>query len=490
MIKITTLNIGLNTVKYMVFRDASAVSWGTLPLEGAVKNGVILEPAALGEKLRPLFSSGKLPRDRVIFSLNGLPFSYRFFTLPAMEPSALPEALARMAGQEMPLAPEDMYLSWRAYPAAGNERQFLVTGISRQPVDALIRMSTVAGVRPYLMCLPHISLAALTGRDNAIIADFEADYSNITLVVHGVPVGMHTIPAPGPEANLPDLASHLVRELTRMAGFYNDSHPGNPIPPTTPVLLTGELSGAPEVLRLIGEAAEYPVELLRELPANTVTVPPDAPLASFAVNIGDALQDGLPRRRPAADPFLVREINLQHITAEQAAVKKRPLSLKMLTITAFLVISTGALAAGYLSQSQTGAQAVQLRIELQQAREQLSQVQAASALAAKTTGDINAALANKQRLERENQLILNPRDSVADIRLLTRSLPPAATFNNIEVSPGQISINGITTSPEQVVTYVRSLEASGKFAAANIVWLDRYSGGKSPVITFLITIVR
>ena len=490
MIKITTLNIGLNTVKYMAFRDASAIEWGSLPLAGAVKNGVILEPSILGEQLRPLFVSGKLPRERVICSVNGLPFSYRFFTLPMMEPSALREALERMARQEMPLAPEDMYLSWRGYPAEKDERQFLVTGITRRPVDALIKMAAAAGIRPYLMCLPHISLAALTRRDNAIIVDFEPDYSNITLVVQGKPVGMHTVPLTGPEANLQDMTGHLAHELNRMTGFYNDNHPKNPIPETTPVLLTGELSNEPETLGLIQEKTGYPVELLRELPADTVVMPPEAPLATFAVNVGDALQDGIPHGHPAIDPALVRDLNLRNIIEARAGGKKAAVSMKKVLLSAALVIGIGALAAAYFPQNQANAKAAQLKAELQQAKQELAQRQAASGLAAQTSNTISAVIASTQQIEQENQKILNTRDSVSDLKFLTQCLPPASTFNTLNVSPGHININGVTTAPERVIDYVRSLETSGKFAAANIIWIDRYGSGDNQIISFLMTIIR
>jgi Tfp pilus assembly protein PilN len=444
----------------------------------------------VGEQLKPLFSSGKLPGERVICSINGLPFSYRFFTLPRMEPPALHEALARMAKQEMPLAPEDMYLSWRAYPAEKDERQFLVTGIPRRPVDALITIASAAGIRPCLMCLPHISLAALTSRDNAIIVDFEPDYSNITLMVQSIPVGMHTVPSPGPEANLQDMTGHLIRELTRMTGFYNNNHPRNPIPETTTILLTGELSNEPETLKLIQEETGYPVEILKELPANTVVIPPEAPLAAFAVNIGDALQDGVSHGHPASDPALVRDINLQNIIEERAGGKKHVISIKKVLLSAALVIGIGALAVAYLSQNQASVEVAQLQAELQQAKRQLTQTQAAVDLAAQTSNTINAMISSTQQIERENQKILNPRDSVSDLKFLTQSLPPASTFNTIDISSGQININGTTTAPERVIDYVRSLETSGKFAAANIIWIDRYQSVNNPLISFLITIIR
>ncbi len=489
--KVTTLNIGLNTIRYMVFRDTSAVAWGTLPLTGTVKNGLIQEPETAGGQLKSLFTSGKLPREKVICSINGLPFSYRFFTLPGMDAPSVNEAVARLARQEMPLKPEDMYLSWRAYPAGKDEWQFLVAGISRRPVDALIKMTSAAGIRPYLMCLPHISLATLTHRDNTIIVDFEPDYSNITLVVQGVPVGMHTVPPSGPEANLQDMTGQLIREIRRMTGFYNDNHLANPIPETTAILLTGELSQAPETAKQIQDETGYLVESLNEPPPDTVIIPPEVPLSTFAVNIGDALQDGVQHGYPAADQTLVQDINLRDIIEGRAGGKKHEGLLREVLLVSALVIGIGGLASAFLSQNEAVDRVAFLQAELQQSQQELVQIQASAALDMQTLNTINEIISSTQRLEQQNQEILNPRDGVSDINLLTKSLPPATTFNTIDVNSSQISIAGITTAPERVMEYVRSLESSGIFTAANIIWIDKFSNANNEIsISFLITVIR
>jgi Tfp pilus assembly PilM family ATPase/Tfp pilus assembly protein PilN len=489
MMRLTTLHIGSNSIKYMVFRDAVAVAWGTVPLTGVVKNGLIQDPAAAGQQLKSLFASGKIPGDRVICSINGLPFSYRFFTLPKMDALSVDEAITRMAKQEMPLAPEDMILSWRAYPAEKEEWQFLVTGVTRRPVDALIKTFSEAGIRPYLMCLPHLALPLLTSRANAIIVDFEPDYSNITLVVQGVPVGMHTVPSSGADANLQDATGQLIRELTRMTDFYNDNHPRNPITDTTAILLTGELANEPETMRLLQEKTGYPVEILKELPANTLAVPAEVPLATFAVNLGVALRDRVPPGSPAADPALVRDINLTNIIAERAGVKKHGGSGKKLILSSVIVLGVIGLITAYLSQNQTADKISQLKAELQQGKEQLAQNQESARLANQTEASIRQIIASTQQIKNESQNILNPRDSVSDLNFLTHSMPPSTFFNSIDVNTTQISIQGITAFQERVMEYVRILESSGIFTAANIIWLDKASSTGAGV-SFLIVIIR
>jgi Tfp pilus assembly PilM family ATPase/Tfp pilus assembly protein PilN len=486
MTRLTTLHISSNTIKYMVFKDAAAVAWGTVPLAGVVKNGLIGDPAAAGQTLKSLFAAGKIPTDRIVCSINGLPFSYRFFTLPKMDANSIDGAIFRMAKQEMPLAPEDMILSWHAYPAEKNEWQFLVTAVTRRLVESLIKTFSLAGIKPHLMCLPQVAMASLTSRTNAVIVDFEADYSNITLVLNGVPVGMHTVPSTGADANLQDATGQLARELTRMTDFYNDSHPKNPINDTTAILLTGEFSNEPETVKLLQDKTGYPVEILRELPANTLAGPPEVPLAAYAVNIGVALRDrALPN---VGDQALLREINLTSIAA-RSAVKKQTGMSKNLVFPAILALGIIAFVGGYLSQTSAGDKISQLKADLQQSQTQLTQKQQSVALVSQTETGISQKIAGARQIISESQKIFSPRDSVKDLDFLTRSMPPATTFNYFDVNDSQISMAGITTSQERVVEYVRAIESSGLFSAANIIWIDKGSG-TSPSVTFMIVIIR
>jgi Tfp pilus assembly protein PilN/Tfp pilus assembly PilM family ATPase len=485
----TTIDIGARTLKYVAFQNASAVAWNTEPLAGAVKNGLILEPEKIGQQIKALFSSAKLPREKVIYSLNGLPFSYRFFTLPEMDQSSISEALTRMTRQEMPLAPEEMYLSWRVYPAEKDEHQFLVTGVARKAVDVLIKMSVDAGVKPSLLCLPHLSLAALTDRDNAVIVDYEPDYTNLTLVVHGIPAGMHTVQLSGLEASRREMTGQLMRELTRMTGFYNDNHHKNPLPDSTPILLTGQLSGETETADLIRETTGYPVEILKELPANTLNVPSEVSLATYAINLGDVLQENTsPKKTAGSIPS--RDFNLINIIEERSSSKKpRGFSKKMALWTA-LEIGAVALIIAFLMFYQAGNRITQLNTELQNVKQELQKRQESVKQARQAEENIKQISSRVQQVNQQNQNILNPRDSVADLKLLTQSFPPLTTFETIDVTSGQINIKGITTSQEQVMNYVRTLETSGGFSAVNLIWIDRAPSGSVLGISFLITIIR
>ena len=97
MTTITTLNINSSSIKYLAASDDIITHWGILPSKDILKNGVIQQPLTTGKQIKALFASESLPDDRVICSINGLPFSYRVLTLPKLNAADLDEAISRAA---------------------------------------------------------------------------------------------------------------------------------------------------------------------------------------------------------------------------------------------------------------------------------------------------------------------------------------------------------------------------------------------------------
>ncbi|HTY82363.1 MAG TPA: PilN domain-containing protein [Dehalococcoidales bacterium] len=482
--RITTLNISSKAIRYAAVQNSVVTAWGTEPLASPIRNGLILEPDELGLQIKAMLASSKISADRVIYSLNGLPFSFRLFSLPEMDEESLNEAIIRMVRKEMPLAPEDMYISWRAYPGGDEGKQYLVTGIARRPVDALRKMSAVAGIKSSALYLPHVTLTHLTERTESIVIDFEPDCSSLTLIVDGVPVGMHTVPASGAEASLADMASNLARELNRMVGFYNDSHPNAPVEPTTPVLLTGEPAGVLETISLIQEKTPYPIEVLKRLPGSSLTVPSDLPLAAYAVNIACVIHDSTNAPRRGSEPTF-KEIDMASAGEERAKAPKKPTSWLKKLFWGAVAVGVIALVSGAISQFQAMNTISQLEQSLNLSQQTLTQKQSSVKQFQQTESLINQKLASKQKLDDELKLFLNQRETVADMDLITRSFPASTYFTTIDVGSEQITINGVTTIQEKVVEYIRTLENSGSFKSVEIEWIK--SNGASSV-AFMITI--
>ena len=77
--KITTLNISSNVIKYVTSNGSGKLKHGSVSPEGLINNGLILQPDTIAGQIKSMFTRDAVPMDRVICSINGLPFSYRLF---------------------------------------------------------------------------------------------------------------------------------------------------------------------------------------------------------------------------------------------------------------------------------------------------------------------------------------------------------------------------------------------------------------------------
>ncbi len=484
--KITTLNISSNVIKYVATNGNGKVKHGSISPEGLINNGLILQPDTIASQIKALFSSNALPKDRVICSINGLPFSYRLFTLPKMEPAAFNEAVARVIRKEMPISPDEMYLLWQAYPAENNEWQVLVAGITRQPVDNLIKTLSAAGIKPYFLDLQHLSLARLSDEKDAIIVECEKDYSNIVMLVGGVPQALHILPSLGSQADLQDEIRQVVSRLNKMVNFYNSNHPKNPIKDTTKILLTGELVNDSSVLELVKKEVSYPVELL------TITNKKisDLPVHEFAVNAGSLLMKVMPERQISRDTAPYRDVNLGRIARELqgAAISSKSNKIIIGSIIAF--VGVAALAFAFLSQNQ-------VRTEISEIQTQLDVANAAydaarSALNASRAAQDNIAdiKAQTDSLNAYYQDILNSMDYVSDIAAITQSEPEGIMFTSLEIGSRQIIVFGRADTPFSVVEFARALERKGGFTKAEIERIEFATSDAGPAFSFYISITR
>jgi Tfp pilus assembly protein PilN len=479
---LTTLNISSNAVRYLVARSGSIVDWGKVPLPGVMQNGMITHPETAGARVKSLFASRKLPRERVVLSFNGLPFSYRLISLPKMAQPALSEAVTRAARKEMPLSLDDMYLSWQAYPDGREEWECLVLGVTPPPVDALMRTFAVAGIRPCVLDIKHLLLSELNHRRDAIIVDFESDFTHIALVAGGIPVGMHTVPSFGPAAQLGDEIAMLSGELARMVGFYNSSHPERPLPETASLLLTGELSADPSVATALQNESGYRVERL----VPSLDVPPALPVHEYAANIGAVLKNAVPARTAAgAPPFF--SLNLDKIVRSRKPAPKTVGIIKRLCLPVVLAAALGLLAGGLWLQYQSQADVAQLRAGLAQADRTLAQSLALVDQSARDEADIAKLATSAQALQDKNQSILAPETYVEDLSRLVLALPVGVSFDSFDMRAGQVVVKGTAAGSPPVVQFARNVESSGVFTRADIMWIKKATGSAGGV-SFMVVI--
>ncbi|MCX8126586.1 MAG: pilus assembly protein PilM, partial [Dehalococcoidia bacterium] len=188
------LDITPSVIKAISFRGTKVDKAVRTPLAaGLVREGLILQPAAVGAVIAGLFRSSGLPGDRVAVSVAGMPYSYRTITLPKIKPSLRDEAIGRAARREIPGPVEELCLSWQLLRQTAEELEYFVVGVPRSAVSAVSATLRAAGVRSFLMDLRALALARAVGVGQAIVADIGTDSIEIVIVAGGVPVVLHSV---------------------------------------------------------------------------------------------------------------------------------------------------------------------------------------------------------------------------------------------------------------------------------------------------------
>lgn len=464
-----TLSISATGIRLLSVKGRQVKKWGSTPLAPRlVRDGLILQPKAVGAAIDTLFKSTKIPKKRVITSLTGLSFTYRILSLPRMKPALLEEAILRAARKEIPLPLEELYLSWQAIGGGHDELNFSVVGVPRNLIDAMVQTLAEAGVKPYIMDLKPLALARAASRGDALIVALEPDCFDIVLVANGIPTIMHTITPRGGGASLEDNIRRLTDELSKTVEFYNSSHPENPLSPTTPLLLTGELSADATTSQLIQAEIEYPVEPL---------VPPlkfsaDLPVALYASNMGLALKKIPQKAVSKEDATRFHDINLNILSGKYKS-RARLVLLRYILLPLALVIAIGLLFPVYQVKSRADAETMRLQTELSRVSQELHQARLASDEAKQIEDTINEIATDVETLKQEHRDILSDKGYfINTLSLVADALPSEAYFTSIEIGTDEITVVGEADNSFTVISYAVALEAQGRFSEVRIAGIN------------------
>ncbi len=466
----TTLCISNNSIKILSFKGKRISRWGSAALpEGLVRDGLITQPGVAAEAISSLFKSLKVPREKVIVSISGLSFTYRFLNLPRIKPDLLEEAIRRGAKKDISMPLNELYLSWQLLPPQGDEQTYFILGVSRHLVDALTQTLEAADIVPYLMDIQPLALARAAHRGNAIIVSLEPESYDIIIVADGLPTVIHTITPRSKGATLEDNITRLADELTKTVAFYQSNYPGNKLDDATPLLLTGELAEARDTQELLRSMTEYNVEILE--PA--LEYPSDLSVALYSVNIGLALKK-LPARKPdKEDPVKFYDVNVNLLEEKYRRVKTPKTSTKYVVISAALAIAVIFLYPLYQSKNQISADNSYLGDRQYRIDRELN-LTSLIAEEASVTENITLELTdNLQTILGVHQEILGSRgDYVSEYGEIISSLPESLYLTSIDINKESIIVEGETESVFTVVEYATRLEENGDFLKIRIVELD------------------
>jgi len=452
-----TLNISATSIRLLALKGGQVKKWASLMLEpGLVKDGVILQPEAVAAVINSLFKSTKFPREQVITSLTGLSFTYRVLSLPRMKPALIEEAIKRGASKEMPLPLEEMYLSWQAIDSGGDEVDYFVFGVPKNLIDTVAETLAAAEVKPYRMDLKPLALARAASKESALIVALEPDCFDIVLIANGIPAIMHNITPRGEGASIEDNIKRLTDELSKTVEFYNNSHLENPLSPTIPLLLTGELSDDAATTTLIQAETAYSVERL----VPPLQFPSYLSVALYAANMGLAL-----RKAPQNEATSFQDICVNLLSAKQRA-RAQPLPIRYILVPLALIIAVVVMFALNQARSQAASETISLQTDLNQLSQELHQARLAAVEAEQiketTEATIGEITAEVESLREGHQLILSRGGDFTDIlKMVYTAFPSEAHFTSIDIGADQIAVEGVADNPFAVVSYAMVLETQG-----------------------------
>jgi Tfp pilus assembly protein PilN len=464
------LNICGTDIKILWGNGRRVKKWAAAELPpGLVHYGAILDPKAVGLAVRNLFKCSGMPREQVIMSVSGLPFTYRFLKLPRIKSGLVTEAIMRAAKKEFSTPLEELYLSWQQLPDEGDEFSFFVLGVSVNLVDAMVETLKIAGIEPYLMGVRPLALARTAERSDAIIVNVEACCFDIVFVSGGIPRVIHTITPRSEAATVEDNILRLADELTKTAAFFQSNNPEAHIDKSTPLLLTGDWAANPAVVGLIKTEVEYPIEPL----VAHLTAPPDFPMDTYAALFGLALKKIPQKTASKTRGANYLDININILAGKYRKPKAKPVALK--SILTWLLIGIAIVLLYPLYQARAHAVATNTGLETE-----LSNITHEKNIATLVNED-NAAqettiLSLKTQTDAINSahiIALGDRGAYgSDLETVTSLLPAAALYSAVKLTHSQIAISGEADNLFTVTDYAAALDALGKYYEVRINILE------------------
>ncbi len=469
--KIVTLYIDDTSIRLLVVHGKRIKKWADLPLEpGLVKNAVVVKEAEVAAKIKQLFKARRVKAKKVILGLSGLHCLSRPITLPQLPKVMLAEAVRREAKRVLPVPLEQLYLSWQTIPAPEGKIQVFLVAIPCNTADVLLRVLHQAGLKPYLMDIKPLLLARVVKEATAVIVDVQPTEFDIVVMADGVPQPIRTMPLPSEALSWQEKLPVIKNDLDRTIKFYNSNNPEKPLASSVPIFVSGELADEPELCRSLSAELGYPV---LPLPTPQLKYPEGLDLNRYMVNIGLAFKK-LPLEKET-------EPSVANLNTLPAPYQSTPLSLTKIfalpstaTAIGLLVLMVmfvqGASAEMTSMRGQLGStnQLFQQRIlQRQELTENVAELEKKIAEAETSRDNFNAAL---DSLDKQINGVNG------NLGVTVSSLPGAISLSSISHANSILTINGWSPSEAELLSYLRSLDASGWFSEITFTSIGRIDG--------------
>ncbi|MGD9117754.1 MAG: pilus assembly protein PilM [Dehalococcoidia bacterium] len=461
-IDISASEIRILTAKRNIIRK-----WSSLPLsEGLIKDGIILEPQTLGLVLDNIFTSMKLPRNRVICNMTGMPFVYRVINMPFTGDNIDKEAIERAARKEMSLSEIDMYLFWEATETHHQlkERDFLVFGVPRHVVHLLVEALSKARIKRYMLDVKPLALARSVSSKDAILVNLEKEYVDIVVVVGGIIRVMHGF-APTRNENASDSFNREVLNGIRSAvKSLNRDYDNIPLPAEVPTLIFGGFTNDTDIANFLKENYENPVSNI-ELPDIT---PTNLPKPQFTAALG-LLWKTLPEKEKTKWLSEYKDIDINFFSRLNKPLTERfkpsyaVTALSLIALIALVYFSHDYYRKVSAEVDSLDTESITATLFLNKARNDNKD---ALEIKKQEIDSLQNLQAQLEMLENERQYISGlQREYNDEINFIVTALPPRCQYTQITLNSNGYSVTGEADSLYDVLSYTNNLENDSEFLA-------------------------
>lgn len=440
-----TLDIEDACIRMMVVKGRRVEKAASLPLEpGLVENGVVVDTAAVSQRINELMAAHGVAEKQVVASISGLHSIYRLVTTPRLPGRMLDEAARREISRVMPVPLEELYTTWQAIATSDIETVICLVGIPRNTVDAVLETLHQAELESRVMDIRSLALARIADEKDAIIVNVQALSFDIVVMVDGIPQLLRSLPFPARDISKPDKVAVIKEELDRTVTFYNSSHKANPITANIAAFVSGELK------EMLAEALGYPVKPLPEL----LAYPEGFDASEYAINIGLALKQvkvGISQARVninvVPEAYLPKPRPIIEVVSWAFVVAAIAVLIPLATLTSQELRQTSAL------QAQVNDAQLQFQIKqgTEAALEEL-QAEADEAKAARDAFQLPLSCSEAQR-EKVN----------LDLGKVTSLWPGTIDLKSIDYEES-LEISGTAPDEATILNYARALRDTGRFS--------------------------
>ena len=468
--KTVNLYIDDTSIRLLLAQGKRIKKWADLPLEpGLVKNGVVHKEATVAAKIKQLFQVRKINTKKVNIGVSGLNSFSRPLTLPQLPKVMLDEAVRREAKRVLPVPPEKLYLSWQSLPSPEGKSNVFLVAIPCKAADALFKMLHQVGLKPDLMDIKPLLLAKVVKEATAVIVDVQPTEFDIVIMAAGIPQPIRTVPVPSEALSWQEKLPMIRNELSRTIEFHNTNNPEERLDPDVPIYVSGELANESELCQSLSEEIGHPVLPL----PSPLECPEGLDLNRYLANMGLVLKKisanhdtGLAVTSLNVLPVVYRPepISLTRILVVPGAV----IAIGFVLLLAALIQNSSADIAAIRERLNTTDQLLQQKlVQKQILAEKVAGLEKKIAQTKTSGGNFAAAVTS---LEKQTSVVNG------NLEVTMNNLPGSINLSNVSHTSGTLTIRGMAPTEEEVLSYLRELEESGRFSTITITSLRRVAG--------------